>query len=157
MSYQCPSGELGGLVGDLAELAAFTLAQVAAVVADAEERGVVDASHYANTAQWVGEYGWHLRREAHTIAKTARVLARPDLAEVADSVLTADVDLGTAVVVAAEYDKLTPDLLEEAKPVILEQMLAVGADCGPGAVRKLKQELLARWGQDGEFDDHQER
>jgi len=157
VGYQCPSDELGGLVGELAELVALGMAQIVAVVADAEARGVVDASQYANTAQWVAEYGWHLRRDAYTIAKTARLLARPDLTGVADSVLTADVDLGTAVVVVAEYDKLAPDLVDEAKPVVLGQLLDVGATCGPGAVRKLKQELLARWGQDGQFDDHQHR
>ena len=157
VGYQCPSNELGDLVGDLAELAAFILAQVAAVVADAEARGVVAASQYANTAPWVAEYGWHLRREAYTIAKAARLLARPELGEVADSVLTADVDLGTAVVVGAEYDKLAPDLTDEAKPAVLAQLLDMGARCGPSGVRTLTQEILARWGQDGEFDNQQER
>jgi hypothetical protein len=47
----------------------------------------------------VAEYGWHVRRDAYTIAKAAKLLRRPDLAPVADSVLTVDVDLGTAVVV----------------------------------------------------------
>ncbi len=59
--------------------------------------------------------------------------------------------------VAGEFDKLAPDLSDEAKPVILQQLLAVGADCGPSGVRRLKQELLARYGQDGEFDRHQQR
>jgi hypothetical protein len=74
-----------------------------------------------------------------------------------ESVLTTDVDLGTAVVVGSEFDKLAPDLVEAAKPVILEHMLGVGADHGPAGVRKLKQELLARYGQDGEFEKHQAR
>ena len=151
-----PSGELGGLVGELAELAALSMAQIAAVVADAEARGVVEASQCANTAQWVAEYGWHLRRDAYTIAKAAKLLRRPELADAADSVLTADVDLGTAVVVAAEFDKLAPDLTDEAKPEVLAQLLDMGATFGPGAVRTLKQEILARWGEDGEFDKHQE-
>src|SRR6478735_3904568 len=157
VGYQCPSGELGGFVGDLAELIAMGMAQLAAAVADAEQRGVVEASQCANTAQWVAEYGWHLRRDAYTIAKAAKLLRRPELADAADSVLTADVDLGTAVVVGTEFDKLAPDLLDQAKPVILAQMLDLGAECGPSGVRKLKQELLARYGQDGEFDRHQQR
>ena len=157
VGYQCPSGELGDLVGDLAELAALSMAQLAAVVADAEARGVVEASQCGNTAQWVAEYGWHLRRDAYTIAKAAKLLRRPELADAADSVLTADVDLGTAVVVGEQYDKLAPDLTDEAKPVVLAQLLDVGATCGPGAVRTLKQEILARWGEDGEFEKHQDR
>ena len=146
VGYQCPSGELGELVGDLAELAALSMAQLAAVVADAEARGVVEASQCGNTAQWVAEYGWHVRRDAYTIAKAAKLLRRPELADAADSVLTADVDLGTAVVVGEQYDKLAPDLTDEAKPVVLAQLLDVGATCGPGGVRTLKQEILARWG-----------
>ncbi len=126
-------------------------------MADAEARGVVEASQCANTAQWVAEYGWHLRRDAYTIAKAAKLLRRPELADAADSVLTADVDLGTAVVVAAEFDKLAPDLTDEAKPEVLAQLLDMGATFGPGAVRTLKQEILARWGEDGEFDKHQEK
>ena len=157
VGHQCPSNELAELVGDLAELVAFGTAQIAAVVADAEQRGVVESSQCASTAQWVAEYGWHVRRDAYTIAKAAKLLRRPELADVADSVLTADVDLGTAVVVAGEFDKLAPDLLDQAKPVILAQMLDVGAECGPSGVRKLKQELLARYGQDGEFEKHQQR
>ena len=149
--------ELAELVGDLAELRARCDAQIAPVVADAEQRGVIESSQCASTAQWVAENGWHVRRDAFTIAKAARLLRRPDLAGVADSVLTADVDLGTAVVVGTEFDKLAPDLLDEAQPVILAQMLDVGAECGPSGVRKLKQELLARYGQDGEFDKHQQR
>ncbi len=50
------------------------------------------------------------RRDAYTIAKAAKLLRRPELADAADSVLTADVDLGTAVVVGGEFDKLAPDL-----------------------------------------------
>ncbi len=146
VGYQCPSDQLGELVGELAEMVAFGMAQLAAVVADAEARGVVEASQCASTAAWVAEYGWHLRRDAYTIAKAAKLLRRPDLTDVADSVLTADVDLGTAVVVAGEFDKLAPDLSDEAQPVILQQLLAVGADCGPSGVRRLKQELLARYG-----------
>ncbi len=89
------------MVGELAELPRSATAQLAAVVADAEARGVVEASQCASTAAWVAEYGWHVRRDAYTIAKAAKLLRRPDLTDVADSVLTADVDLGTAVVVRA--------------------------------------------------------
>src|SRR6478609_4445007 len=157
VGYQCPSNELAELLGDLAELRALCDAQIAAVVADAEQRGVIESSQCGSTAQWVAENGWHVRRDAFTIAKAARLPRRPDPVGVADSVLTADVDLGTAVVVGTEFDKLAPDLLDEAQPVILAQMLDVGADHGPSGVRKLKQELLNRYGQDGEFEKHQQR
>ena len=71
---------------------------------------------------------------------------RPALLAAA-AVLTADVDLGTATVIAAEYGKLAPDLREDAQPVVLEQFLSVGAECGPAGVRRLRQEILARYGE----------
>src|SRR6476659_1009984 len=86
VGYQCPSNELAELVGDLAELRALCDAQITAVVADAEQRGVVESSQCASTAAWVAQYGWHVRRDAYTIAKTAKLLRRPELADVADSV-----------------------------------------------------------------------
>ncbi len=155
--HQSPSGELANLAGDLAQLRALCAAQLAAVVAEAETRGVVDASQCASTSAWVAEVAWHSRREASTIAKTARLLRRPDLVLAADAVLDTDIDPGTAVVIAAEYDTLARDLRDEAKPVVLEQFLTVGSDHGPSGVRRLKQEILARYGENGEFEDHQDR
>ena len=155
--FQCGSSDLGGLAGDLAEVRALCGAQLAAVVAEADTRGVIECSQSASTAGWVADHAWHSRREATTVARTARLLRRPDLAPAADAVLSGDVDPGTAVVAAAEYDKLAPDLRDDAKPMVLEQFLSVGAECGPTAVRRLRQEILARYGQNDEFDNHQER
>ena len=152
-----PNGELGLLAGELAELRAWCAAQLVAVVAEAESRGVIEQSQCGSTRAWVAEYASHSRREACIIGKAAAVLRRPDLAAVVESVLQVDVDPGTAVVVAAEYDKLAPDLADGAGPVVLDQLLAVGAQWGPGGVRHLKQELLARYGQQGEFEKHQDR
>lgn len=155
--FQCPSGELAGLAGDLAELRALAGAGLAGVAAEATGRGVVDASQYAGTAAWVADCAWHCRREAGVLAKTARILTRPDLAAVADATRQVDIDPATAVAVAAEYDKLRPDLRDEAKDAVLEQFLMVGADHGPAGVNKLRQEVLARYGRSGEFEEHQER
>ena len=109
------------------------------------------------TPAWVADHAWHSRREATTVAKTARLLRRPDLGPAADAVLSGDVDPVTATVVAAEYDKLAPDLRDDARPVVLEQFLSVGAECGPAGVRRLRQEILARYGEDDEFEHHQEK
>jgi hypothetical protein len=155
--FQCGSGELGSLAGELAELRALCGAGLADVIAEATTRGVIDAAQHASTAGWVADAAWHSRREATTLAKTAALLRRPDLGPVADSVRQTDVDPHTAVVVAAEFDKLAPDLVEQAKPVVLEQFRTVGAVHGPAGVRRLKQEILARYGEQGEFDEHQER
>ena len=157
MLHHCVTGELADLAGDLGELRALCAAELAAVVADAEQRGLVDQSQYASTAAWVADRVWHCRREASVIAKTAKLIRRPDLSAVAEAVLDADIDPLTAVVVAGEYDKLAPDLRDEAKPVVLEQFLTIGAEQGPVGVRRLKQEILARYGEDGDFEEHQQR
>ncbi len=145
--FQCGSADLSGLAGDLAEVRALCGSQLAAVVAEAEMRGVIDSSQSASTSAWVIENAWHSRREATTVAKTARLLRRRDLVPAADAVLTGDVDLGTAAVIGAEYDKLAPDLRDDAKPIVLEQLLDVGSEYGTAGVRRLRQEILARYGE----------
>ncbi len=106
----------------------------------------------------MAEYGWHVRRDAYTIAKAAKLLRRPDLADAADSVLTADVDLGTAVVVGGRVRQAG------AGPCRTRPSRWCWRSCWTWArtadrrgVRTLKQEILARYGEDGEFDKHQHR
>lgn len=132
-------------------------AGMVATVAEAETRGVIAESQSATTTAWIADAAWHSRREASTIAKAARVLRRADLEPVADAVLDVDVDPATAVAVGHEYDKLAPDLRDDAKPFILDLFLTTGALQGPAGVRHLKQEILARYGEEGEFDKHQDR
>ena len=155
--FQCPTGELGELVGELAELAGLVIGQLPAVVSDAEVRGVVADSQYASTTAWVADNGWHLRRQASSLAKAAILLRRPEFGAVAESMLTADIDPATAVVVGAEYDKLVKDLKPDAAPIVLDQMLGVAAEHGPAGVRHLAQEIVANFGDDGEFEKQQDR
>jgi hypothetical protein len=155
--FQCGSGELGGLAGDLAELRAVCGAQLTAVVAEAETRGVIDKSQHASTTAWVADVAWHSRREAATIAGAARLLRRAELGPVADAVLGVDMDPGTAVVVGREYGKLAPELMPGARPLVLELMCTAAADHGPGQVRRLREEILANYGRTGQFDDHTDR
>jgi hypothetical protein len=155
--FQCGSGELGGLAGDLAELRAVCGAQLVGVVAEAETRGVVAESQHASTTAWVADVAWHSRREAATIAGAARLLGRTELGPVTDAVLSVDVDPATAVVVGREYQKLAPDLAPEARPLVLDLMCTAAADHGPGQVRRLREEILANYGRTGQFDDHTDR
>ena len=155
--YQCPSDDLAELAGDLAELRALCGAQLAATVAEAECRGVIDGSQHAGTSAWVSDKAWHCRRESSTIAKAARLLRRSDMAAAADAMLTTDIDPVSATVMVAEFDKLAPNLREDARAVVMEQFLAVAAEHGPGGIRRLRQEILARYGEEGEFEEHSDR
>ena len=80
----------------------------------------------------------------------------PDLAPAADAVLPAT-STGHRRRDRRRIRQLAPDLRDDARPVVLEQFLSVGAECGPTAVRRLRQEILARYGQNDEFDPTKER
>ena len=80
-----------------------------------------------------------------------------ELAPVAEAVRDLDIDVPTAVVVAAEYEKVAPDLRDDATKVVLKEFLTIAAGHGPAGVRQLRQEILARYGEDEEFERHQER
>jgi hypothetical protein len=155
--FQCGSGELGGLAGDLAELRAVCGAQLVGVVAEAEARGVAAESQHASTTAWVADHAWHSRREASTIAGAARLLRRAELGPITDAVLGVDIDPAAAVVVGREYQKLAPDLIVEARPFVLEKFVTVAAEHGPSGARRLREEILATYGREGEFDDHTDR
>ncbi len=150
--YQCPTDQLGALAGELAELRALAGAVLAATVAEADARGVIAESHSASARGWIGEVAPHARREASTLAACARVLRREELSAAADALCSARLDLPTAAVIAGEYDKLAPDLAPGVAPVVLGHYVAVGADHGPQAVRRLTEHLLATYGGEGEFD-----
>jgi hypothetical protein len=153
----CSDRELTALAGELAELRALAGSGIVAVTAEAEVRGVVAASQCASTAAWVADAAWHSRREATTIAKAAALFRQPDCVPVADAVCAGDVDLASAVACGQEFAKLAPDLNADAKPVVVEQMLDIAAEHGPTGVRRLTDEILARYGEQGSFEEQCER
>lgn len=155
--FQAGNDDVAVLAGQLAELRALAGAGLAAATAEAEKRGIVAESQCASTCAWVAEYAWHSRRESATVTKAAALLLREDMTLLADAVATVDLDLPTAVTVGGEFDKLAPDLKVEARPVVLEQFIDIGAGHGPRGVRLLKEHLLARYGADGAFEDAEER
>lgn len=155
--FQAPSGELEDLVANLGELSARCVSQVAAVAAEAEQRGVVVASQAASTSGWIAELSPELADRASQLSKCARVLRRPDLREVADDVLALQLTPAAAVRIGVEFDQLVPQLRPEAIPVVLQAFRQVGAEHGVRGVRQLHAELIARYGEQGEFDDEQEK
>jgi len=53
VAFQLPSGEIGEVVAELGELVAFGNAGLVRMTAEAEQRGVVEASQSASTAGWL--------------------------------------------------------------------------------------------------------
>ncbi|MDQ2845606.1 MAG: hypothetical protein M3Y77_04480, partial [Actinomycetota bacterium] len=157
VAHQVASSELATVVGELDELAAFGTAGVVTMTAEAEQRGVIAESQCASTAAWVRDAAWHLQTGGSVVvAKCVAILRRHDLTMLAQAIQTTDVTPTVAATVAAEFDKIAPDLAEGAAPLVLDAMIEVGAEQGPRSVKQLRQLLLARYGKDGVFQDEQD-
>ncbi len=155
--HQTPSTELAGVVGELDQLRALAEAGLIVAVAEAEQRGVIEQSQCASTAAWVRDAAWHLQTGGSAaVAKCAAILRRHDVGALADSIRTTDITPNVAVTVAAEYDKLSPRLSSHTHDRVLDLMINIGAEHGSSAVKQLHQEILARWGEEGEFQEEQD-
>jgi hypothetical protein len=156
--HQSADAEIGSVAGELGELAALAGAGVVVAVAEAEQRGIVELSQFAGTAGWVRDQVWHLQTGGSSlVAKCAAILRRAELSPVAAAIRTADLTPVVAVAVAAEFDKLAPKLLNQAHhAVVLDAMINIGAEHGSAAVKHLHQEILARYGEDGQLQDEQD-
>lgn len=139
-------------------MAAIATAQIVAATAEAESRGVVAESPSATTTTWLVTQSPDLRERAHVLSKAARAIRRPDLGDVRAALLKLDITPAVAATIAPEYDKLAPALKPDAKPVVLDQVLAVGAAHGARSVRQLHHEIIATFGPIGAYDDlHESR
>ncbi len=157
VAFQLPTGEIGEVVAELGELVAFGNAGLVRMTAEAEQRGVIEASQSASTAGWLRDTVWHLQTGGSAVvAKCAAILRRHDLGVLADAVRSADVTPAVAVTIAAEFDKIAPELAAGTGGVVLDLMIEVGAEHGAGSVRQLRELLLAQYGRDGAFQDEQD-
>jgi len=155
--HQTLSSELAGVVGELDQLRALAEAGLIVATAEAEQRGVIDQSQCASTAAWVRDAAWHLQTGGSAVvAKCVAILRRHNLGGLPDAVRSTDVTPSVAVTVAAEFDKLSARLPVAAHENVLDLMIDIGAEHGSSAVKQLHQEILARYGEDGEFQDEQD-
>jgi hypothetical protein len=156
--HQTPSGELADVVGELDQLRALAEAGLIVAAAEAEQRGVIEQSQCASTAGWVRDCAWHLQTGGSAVVAkcVAILLRRPDLGVLADAVRSTDVTPAVAVTIAAEFDKIAPELADGAGDAVLDLMIGVGAEQGSGTVRELRELLLTRYGRDGAFQDEQD-
>ncbi len=157
VAFQLPTSEIGEVVAELGELVAFGNAGLVRMTAEAEQRGVIEASQSASTAGWLRDTVWHLQTGGSAVvAKCAAILRRHDLGALADAVRSTDVTPAVAVTIAAEFDKLAPELADGMQNAVLDAMIDMGAEDGCGTVRQLRELLLAQYGRDGAFQDEQD-
>ena len=62
----------------------------------------------------------------------------------------------SAAVVVSEADKLLPLVVEEARPTVLDGLIRIAAQEGPRECRRLRPELVARYGVDGQLQREQD-
>ncbi|MGI8417142.1 MAG: hypothetical protein ACR2P2_13255 [Nakamurella sp.] len=157
IAHQTANTDLVSVVGELDQLAALGTAGVVTMTAEAEQRGVINESQCASTAAWIRDAAWHLQcGGSGVVAKCVSILRRHDLAMLVEAIQTTDVTPIVAATIAAEFDKISPDLADGAGPPVLDAMIGAGADHGPRMVKQLRQHLLARYGLDGAFQDEQD-
>ncbi|MDQ2845225.1 MAG: HNH endonuclease [Actinomycetota bacterium] len=157
IAHQAANAELVSVVGELDELAALGTAGLVTMTAEAEQRGVISESQCASTAAWVRDAAWHLQTGGSVVvAKCVAILRRHDLTMLAEAIQTTDITPNVAATVAAEFDKIAPDLADGAGPPVLDAMIGIGADHGPRSVKQLRQQLLAQYGRDGAFQHEQD-
>ena len=128
------------------------------VLAEATRRGETGSGALALTpVQWVRRHAPSTRAGgAAQVVVVARAFAVRGRSAVKEAVLSGRLPVRSAAVVISEADKLAPLLAEGVEPTVLDGLVEVAADHGPGACRMLRARLLAEYGRDGELQREQD-
>ena len=128
------------------------------VLAEAMSRGETGSGAMALTpVQWVRRHAPTTRGGgAAQIVTVAQAFAVRGNAPVKDAVLSGVLPVRSAAVVVSEADKLLPLIAEEARPTVLEGLVRIAAQEGPRECRRLRPQLLAKYGLDGELQREQD-
>ncbi len=160
--WQVGGAELPELLADLDALAALASGARVSVVAEAVRRGEVERSRQGSLTQWVREWAPSTAAlGASAIATTVRTCLDParevELAPVLDAACAGELPAAVAVRVLHDYDRLHPDLLEAARPTVLDGLVSVGTAHGVGAVSELRTRIVAEFGAAGALQRSQDR
>ena len=157
--FQATGAELAAGLEALGELSAVAEGAEAAIVIDALERGEPAACDPPQTGkEWVGT---HHRRYAvagaSRVVTVAQACREPRHHLLKDAVVTGRVSIATALVALKEMRLLTPHLNPDALDTVWDAYITLGERCDARTVRRLREELLARHGLDGDFEDTEDR
>lgn len=144
--------ELGPFFRQLDDLSRRVEAGRVAVLREALSRGVVAESECPSAASWVIDWAPSFRAggAAQLVGVTQATLAIRN-AGLAAAVLGARVGVRNAAVALFEMNKLRPRLRDEAVEAVWEGFIKIATDCGPAEIRGLRDMLIAKYGQDGDF------
>ena len=156
--WRAGSGELGQVMGAIDARVVAGEAGRVVVTAEAISRGETGSG-----AEALSPVGW-VRRHAPSmvaggagqVVAVAQAFAVSGTAAVKDAVLSGVLPVRSAAVVVCEADKLLPLVTEEARPTVLDGLIRIAAQQGPRECRRLRPQLLARYGVDGQLQREQD-
>lgn len=156
--WRAGSAELEQVMGAVDSLVVVGEAARVVVTAEAISRGETGTGPDALTpVGWVRRYAPSTKAGgAGQVVAVAQAFAAPGVAPVKDAVLSGSLPVRTAAVVLSEAEKLLPLIVEEARPTVLDGLIALGASEGPRECRRLRPEMLAKYGVDGELQREQD-
>jgi hypothetical protein len=156
--WRAGSGGLEAVMGVVDGLVVAGEAARVVVMGEAMSRGEVGSGPDAlSPVEWVRRHAPStVAGGAGQLVAVAQALAVPGNAPVKDAVVSGALPVRSAAVVVSEADKLLPLLVEEARPTALDGLIRIAADDGPRACRKLRPQLLAKYGIDGELQREQD-
>jgi hypothetical protein len=146
--------DLGVLLGEVDAVVAAGESARVSVVAEAVARGEPGSGERAlSPVGWVREHAPSLRSGgAGQVVRVAEALRVPGNAPVKAAVVSGRLPVGAASAVVCEADRLRPLLAPGAEGAVVEGLVRVAAEHGPGACRSLRTALLARYGLDDVLD-----
>ena len=156
--WRAGSAELEQVMGEADRLVAAGEAARVAVLAEVISRGGTGSGPDAlSPVQWVRRHapGTRAGGAAHVFA-VAQAFAVPGRAAVKDAVLSGVLPVRSAAVVLSEAEKLLPSITEQARPTVLAGLIRIAAKDGPRECRRLRSELLAKYGLEGQLQLEQD-
>lgn len=156
--FEAGSVELEELLGLTDELVRRAEAARFIVVAEAHARGVVAESDAASLTSWVTQRALGARQSGGAgIARAVTTLGLPANGVVLEAVEAGRITVGVANVVMAEIGKIESRLAEGARDAVLAGMVEMGMVEGARGVRRVRPELLARYGLTEELEREADR
>lgn len=152
VTWQASGAELAGGLELLGEVSALG-------EGDAIDRGEpASASPPLSTREWVmAHHRRYAAAGASGVVAVAEACRQPGHAILKDAVTHGRVSIATAQVALKEMRLLTPHLNPSAIDTVWDAMMTLGEIHDARTVRRLREELLARYGLEGEFDDSEDK
>ena len=159
LTWQATGADLADGLEALGELCAVGEGAGAAIVIDAIDRGESAAAEPPlSPKEWVqAHHRRYATAGASSIVTLAQACREPRHHILKEAVISGRVSVGAAMVAIKEMRLLKPHLNKDAIDTIWHALMALGENCDPTTVRRLREELLARHGIDGDFEETEDR